>query len=83
MKVKTFEAHYELVEFNHYIDHDKKEPVSVVDLVVKSDNIEFIQKEFDNIFIVEADKLSYVFYNYELTECYEVGDGLIRVICVK
>lgn len=83
MKVKTFEAQYDLIEFNHYIDKDKEEPISVVDLVVKCDNIEFIEKEFNMLFVVEANKLNYVFYDYELTECYSVGGGLIRVICVK
>lgn len=83
MKVKTFEAQYDLIEFNHYIDQDKEEPVSVVDLVVKCDNIEFVEKEFNMLFVVETEKLSYVFYDYELTECYSVGGGLIRVICVK
>ena len=83
MKVKTFEAQYDLIEFNHYIDQDKEEPVSVVDLVVKCDNIEFIEKEFNMLFVVEANKLNYIFYDYELTECYSVDGGLIRVICVK
>ena len=83
MKAKTFAAQYELIEFNHYIDHDSEESTSVVDIVVESDNIDFIKKEFDNIFVVETDKEIYVFSNYELIECYEIGGKLIRVICIK
>lgn len=83
MKAKTFEAQYELVEFNHYMDHDKENPTDVVDFVVESNNIDFIEKEFDNLFVICTEKDSYVFSNYELIECYEVGGGLIRVICVK
>lgn len=62
---------------------DEKETISVVDFVLESDDIDFIKNEFNNIFMIEGDKLSYLFSGYELTECYKVGDGLIRVICVK
>lgn len=83
MKAKTFEAQYELVEFNHYVDLNEEKPMEVVDIVIEFDNIDFIKKEFDNLFVIETDKDSYVFFDYELIECYEVGGGLIRVICVK
>ena len=83
MKAKTFEAQYELVEFNHYVDPNGEKPTDVVDIVVESDNIDFIEKEFNNLFVVETDKSSYVFFDYELIECYDIGGGLIRVICVK
>lgn len=83
MKAKTFEAQYELVEFNHYMDHNEENPTDVVDFVVESNNIDFIEKEFGNLFVICTEKDSYVFSNYELIECYEVGGGLIRVICVK
>jgi hypothetical protein len=83
MKAKTFGAQYELVEFNHYVDNEREKPVNVVDLVVESDNIEFIENEFNHLFVIETGDSSYVFNEYELTECYEVGGGLIRVICVK
>jgi len=83
MKAKTFEAQYELVEFNHYMDHNEENSTDVVDFVVESNNIDFIEKEFDNLFVICTEKDSYVFSNYELIECYEVGGGLIRVICVK
>ena len=83
MKAKTFGAQYELVEFNHYVDSGKEKPINVVDFVVESDNIEFIENEFSHLFVIETGENFHVFNDYELTECYEVGGGLIRVICVK
>lgn len=83
MNVKTFEAQYELVEFNLYMDHSVEDAISVVDLVVESDDVDFIEKEFNNTFVVDTDKLFYVFSGYELNECYKVGDNLVHIICVK
>lgn len=85
MKAKTFEAQYELADFNLYMDNsnDNNEVVTVVDFVVENDNLDFIEKEFSNIFIIETDKTTYLFSDYELIECYSIGEGLIRVICVK
>lgn len=82
MKVKTFEAQYELVEFNHYMDYNNNSS-NVLDLVVECDNVDFIKQEFDNIFIIDTGQDHYVFSDYSLTECYEVGSGLVRVVCVK
>ena len=82
MKAKTFKAQYELVEFNHYVNHEDK-TVNVVDLVIESDDIDFIENEFNNIFVVDTDKNSYIFSGYELTECYKLGGGLIKIMCVK
>ena len=83
MKAKTYAAQYELIEFNHYMDHNKDKSVSVVDLIIESDDIDFIQKEFDHLFVINTDSDSYAFLDYKLTECYDVGGGLTRVICVK
>lgn len=83
MKVVTFGAQYELIEFNHYIDHESEETVSVLDIVIKSNTMDFIEKEFNNLFIIDTEKTSYVFSKYELTEYYEIGGGLVRIICVK
>ena len=69
MKAKTFGAQYELIEFNHYIDSEAEEPISVVDIVIECDNLDYIEKEFSNIFIIDTEKNSYVFYNYEVSEC--------------
>ena len=83
MKAKTFAAQYELIEFNHYIDHESEKPIDIVDIIVESDNIDFIEKEFNSIFVIDTGSNTYVFSDYELIECYEVGGKLIRVICVK
>lgn len=85
MEVKTFEAQYELIEFNLYMDssEDKDEITTIVDLVIKFDNIDFIKNELSNIFIVDNDNVSYVLSGYKIKECYKIGDNLIRTICVK
>lgn len=83
MKADTFGAQYELIEFNHYIDHNAPETTSVVDLVIKYDNPDCIEKDFSNLFVVETEKTSYVFNNYEVLECYSVGGGLTRLICTR
>lgn len=83
MKAKTLKAQYELIEFNHYLDESNDEPISIVDFVIKCDNVEYAEDEFSYIFIIETEKTSYVFYDYEVNECYEVGNGLIHVVCVK
>lgn len=83
MKADTFGAQYELIEFNHYIDQNASETTSVVDLVIKHDNPDYVEKDFGNLFVVETEKISYVFNDYEVVECYDIGSGLIRLICVK
>ena len=83
MEVITFGAKYELIEFNHYIDHESEKTVSVLDIVIKTNALDFIEKEFNNLFIIDTEKTSYVFSDYELTEYYEIGGGLVRIICVK
>ena len=85
MEAKTFEAQYNLTDFNLYMDNntDIDEVVIVVDFVVESNNIDFVKKEFSNMFVIDTGKVSYLFANYELIECYEIGKDLIRVICVK
>lgn len=85
MEVKTFEAQYELIEFNLYMDssEDKDKITTIVDLVIKFDNIDFIKNELNNIFIVDNDNISYVLSEYKVKECYKIGDNLIRAICIK
>lgn len=83
MIVKTSNNQYWLVEFNNYIDHSMENTVSVVDLVVECNDVESIMGEFDDTFIVDTDNLSYIFFGYELIECYAVGGNLIHIVCVK
>ena len=83
MEVKTFGAQYELIEFNHYASHDEENPIEVLDVVIESNDVDFIEEEFSGLFVVDTKKESYVFSNYKPIEYYEVGSGLIRIICVK
>lgn len=82
MHIKTFGAEYDLVEFNFYIDHENNS-ASVLDVVVETDDVDLIAQELSNLFVIEAENTHYVFSNYKPIEYYEVGGGLVRVICVK
>lgn len=83
MKVKTFKAQYELADFNHYIDHSHEEPVSVVDLTLRTNDVDYVEDELKDLFAVETGKHAYVFSGYEVAECYEIADGLVKAICIK
>ena len=83
MKVKTFKAQYELIEFDHYMDHSYEEPISVIDLLLKTNEIDYVKDELETLFAVETDKQSYVFSGYTVNECYEIEDGLVKVVCIK
>lgn len=61
MEAITFGAQYELIEFNHYIDRESEETVNVLDIVIKSNAIDCIEKEFNNLFVIDTGKTSYVF----------------------
>lgn len=82
MKIYTREAQYEPIEFNHYIDQNGEDLTHVVDFVIESDNIDSIEEEFNSSVIATKD-FAYSLSNYELIEYYEIGNGLIQVICVK
>ncbi len=84
MKAKTFEAQYKVIDFNLYIENEGDETISIVDFVIESDDIDYVTEEFSNIFVIENDnRISYLFADYKLSECYEIGEGLIRIICIK
>ena len=81
MKIYTKEAIYEPVEFNHYIDQSDKGVTHVIDFVVESD-IDSIEESFDNSVVATKD-FAYSLSGYELIEYYEIGNGLVQIICVK
>lgn len=83
MEIKTFEGRYELVEFHHYIDNTRPNQISVIELLVNTNDIDFLEQELTSIFAVETGKQIYVFSGYEISECYEESDGLIKVVCIK
>lgn len=80
MEIKTFEARYELIEFCHYIDINQ---INVLELLVNTDDVSFLEEELSTIFAIETEKQTYVFSGYEVSECYEEDNGLIKVVCVK
>lgn len=83
MKVKTLLTQYDLMEFHHYIDEvENGEIVSILELLIKSDNLEPIETNFSGVFAIETDSQSYVFSNYTVSEYYIIDD-CVKVICVK
>ena len=84
MEIKTFEGKYELVEFCYYIDNSSLgNHISVIELLVDTNDIEFLSTELSSIFVVETEKQHYVFSGFEVSECYEEDNGLIKVVCIK
>ena len=84
MEIKTFEARYELIEFCYYIDNSNPDTqVSVLELLINTQDIEFLEQELSTIFAIETEKQVYVFSGYEVSECYEEDNGLIKVVCIK
>lgn len=82
MEIKTLEAQYELIELNHYIDYSKTE-VNIIDMVIKASNIEFMEDELSNAIVVSSDSYFYSLTDYELIECYDIGNNLIRAVYIK
>lgn len=84
MEIKTFEARYELVEFCYYIDNSNLgSHISVIELTVDTNDADFLERELSTIFVVETEKQNYVFSGFEVSECYEDDNGLIKVVCIK
>lgn len=84
MEVKTCQAQYALAEFHSYINKTEDDSyTNVVEILLDTDQIDYIEKDFSNIFIVETNKHTYVFSGYEVIEYYITEDGLVRVVCVK
>lgn len=82
MKIYTKEAQYEPIEFNHYIDQSDKGTTHVVDFVIEPVDIDSIEEEFSSTIVATKD-FAYSLSEYEVIEYYEIGDGLVQVICVK
>ena len=84
MEVKTFKSQYELLEFNHYIDNSNPDAqISVIELLLNTKDIEYLEGELSDIFAIITDKQAYVFSGYEVSECYEEDNGLVKVVCIK
>lgn len=84
MNIKTFQNIYDLIEFHCYIDQvADRECISIVELLIRTNDIDAIEDDFSRIFAVETDTQTHVFSNYEVSEYYVVEDGLVKVICIK
>ncbi len=84
MEIKTFEARYELVEFCYYIDNTLPNgQISVIELLVNTEDVDFLEQELSTTFAIETDKQIYIYSGYEVSECYEEDNGLIKVVCIK
>ena len=84
MKVKTFKSEYELIEFNHYVDNISSDTqISVIEFLLNAKDMEYLEDELSDIFAIVTDKQAYVFSGYEVSECYEDENGLIKVVCIK
>ena len=83
MKVKTFQEEYELTNFSCYLDNFDGDIISVIDLVVRNNNPEQVEIDFNNLFALETDKNAHVFAGYKVSECYLVDSNLIKVVCIK
>ena len=84
MEVKTCQSKYELTEFHSYFNNaSDDEHINVIELLLNTDSLDFIEKDFSNIFIVETDRHTYVFSNYEVLEYYITESGLVKVVYVK
>lgn len=84
MDIKTFEARYELAEFCHYVDNTLSTgPISVIELLVDTPDINYLEDELSTIFAVETGKQTYVFSGYQVVECYKDDNNLIKIVCIK
>ena len=83
MKVKTFQSNYDITEFHSYITQINDDYIHVVELLLNTTELNFIEKDFANIFVIETDKQTYIFSGYEVDEYYTVENGLVKVVCIK
>ena len=45
--------------------------------------MDYLEDELSDIFAIETEKQTYVFSGYEVSECYEDNNGLVKVVCTK
>lgn len=82
MKLKSFNAEYNVCEFHHYVNYVDGDTVSVVELLMDCPLEKFVEKDLTSIFVIEDEKQTYVFSWYKVDEFYEV-DELVKVVLVK
>ena len=82
MYINFLEAQYNLVEFDLFITQDEGECISVLELLIDYPIEEFEETMLEGTFLIETDKLTYVFSDFKINEFYD-ENGLTKVICVK
>lgn len=81
MNIINFQSHtqYKILEFHYYIG---EEQINIIELLIDAADINSIESNFTDTFIIETDISTFVCSDYELSEYYLDGNG-IRVICIK
>ncbi len=80
--LKFKNARMECVEFGCSFEEVGEELRSEIELLVDAD-VEEVEKVYSSPFLIEMEHQTYVFSEYELWEFYEVGNGLVKIICRK
>lgn len=70
---------YKLLEFCYYTDD---EHINVVEMLLDTDNIDLIEQNLSDTFIIDIDGNTFVCSGYNLYEYYPTGNG-IKVVCIK
>ena len=86
MEVKTFQKHYKLCRFDHYVDNvDDETIVSVLEMILKVDDVDldYLKDEFAEIFAIETSDQCYVFSHYTVHEYYLTDNGMVCIVCIK
>ena len=83
MKLKTFNGEYGLLEFNYHIDNSYRTTINILELLIETNEIDYVKEELNDSFIIEAEHYTYVFSDFKVEESYLVGDELLLIVCVK
>ena len=83
MKIKTLNGEYGLLEFNYHIDDSYETPINILELLIESNEIEYIKEELSDSFLVETKEYTYVYVDFNVEECYLVNNDLLLVVCIK
>lgn len=82
MNLKTFNSEYELIEYHHFVNHVGDRVVNLVELVIDCPIDDFVENDFNSIFLIETENQTHVFSWYKVDEYYE-ENGYLKVVLVK
>lgn len=84
MEVRTFQSKYGVIEFHSYLMNSNGDDcINVIELLLNTNQLDFIEKDFSDIFAIETNKQTYIFSGYEVDEYYLTDEGLVKVVCIK